>query len=139
MVERALFAGFIPGAPKAQPRIKATAVNGYARVYTPDTADEWKATVADAVHQQELPKAALYVSITFMLPRPKRLMRKSDADGPLAHMVKPDIDNLVKAVMDACNGELWEDDAQVVRLRAEKFYSAKDGVDGVYLHVSEYK
>ena len=32
-----------------------------------------------------------------------------------AHCV-PDVDNLAKAVLDACNGLLWADDGQVVEL-----------------------
>lgn len=32
-----------------------------------------------------------------------------------------DVDNLTKAVLDACNGIVWNDDAQVVKISAEKF------------------
>lgn len=32
-----------------------------------------------------------------------------------------DADNLAKAVMDACNGILWQDDSQIVSLTAEKY------------------
>ena len=34
-----------------------------------------------------------------------------------------DIDNLTKAVLDACNGIIWADDSQVVRLTAAKYTS----------------
>ena len=34
-----------------------------------------------------------------------------------------DCDNLAKAVLDACNGVLWQDDAQITRLTASKFTS----------------
>lgn len=40
-----------------------------------------------------------------------------------------DIDNLVKGVMDACNGILFLDDSQVVSLTAEKVQSASVGID----------
>ena len=40
-----------------------------------------------------------------------------------------DIDNLVKGVMDACNGILFVDDSQVVSLTAEKVESASVGID----------
>jgi len=39
-------------------------------------------------------------------------------------IVKPDLDNLVKMVADACNGLLWLDDSQIIDLRCYKFYSA---------------
>ena len=35
---------------------------------------------------------------------------------------KPDADNYAKLILDALNGVLWRDDAQVVRLFAEKVY-----------------
>ena len=34
----------------------------------------------------------------------------------------PDVDNLIKAVMDGCNKILWSDDAKVVRIDARKQY-----------------
>jgi Holliday junction resolvase RusA-like endonuclease len=36
---------------------------------------------------------------------------------------KPDIDNVVKNVLDALNGLAWKDDAQVVRLSVSKVWS----------------
>lgn len=36
---------------------------------------------------------------------------------------KPDIDNVVKIILDALNGEAYHDDAQVVSVEAHKFYS----------------
>jgi Holliday junction resolvase RusA-like endonuclease len=40
---------------------------------------------------------------------------------------KPDADNYAKLVLDACNGILWKDDAQVVELHVSKSYGAKPG------------
>ena len=40
-----------------------------------------------------------------------------------------DIDNLVKGVLDSCNGILFKDDSQVVSLTAEKVESALVGID----------
>ena len=40
-----------------------------------------------------------------------------------------DIDNLVKGVMDACNGILFNDDSQVVELTARKEQSTAAGID----------
>lgn len=39
------------------------------------------------------------------------------------HVVKPDLDNLVKLVMDALTGVAWEDDVQVTTLIARKYYA----------------
>jgi crossover junction endodeoxyribonuclease RusA len=38
--------------------------------------------------------------------------------------VKPDLDKLCRAVLDALTGILWVDDGQVVRLAARKDYSS---------------
>lgn len=42
---------------------------------------------------------------------------------------KPDIDNIIKAYLDAMNGIVYKDDTQVVRLSAKKGYSLVPGVD----------
>lgn len=41
---------------------------------------------------------------------------------------KPDIDNIVKAVLDALNGIAYKDDIQVVRVTATKIYAERAGV-----------
>jgi Holliday junction resolvase RusA-like endonuclease len=41
---------------------------------------------------------------------------------------KPDIDNVVKAIFDGCNGVLWRDDVLVVELAVRKRYAATPGV-----------
>ena len=51
-------------------------------------------------------------------------------------LVKPDIDNVVKLVMDALNGVAYDDDKQVVRQYAEKRYT--DGEPYIAVRVSPY-
>lgn len=45
----------------------------------------------------------------FAMGRPKRPKNK---EYPIA---RPDLDNLLKPLLDACNGILWKDDSQVVQ------------------------
>jgi Holliday junction resolvase RusA-like endonuclease len=45
-----------------------------------------------------------------------------------------DLDNMLKTVMDALNGVVWEDDRQVVRLRAEL---ERDGEPMTWVEVTE--
>ena len=52
-------------------------------------------------------------------------------DGDIKPTVKPDADNVEKAVKDALNGVVWVDDCQVVNCEKEKFYSTKPGVHAV--------
>jgi Holliday junction resolvase RusA-like endonuclease len=42
--------------------------------------------------------------------------------GSRYHTMRPDLDNLVKSVKDALTGVIWKDDAQIIRLVAEKRY-----------------
>lgn len=70
--------------------------------------------------------------VHFVLPRPKRLLRKKDPDGQVAHTSKPDLDNLVKSVMDSLNHiSLWCDDKVVTQIWASKAYAEKEGAPRV--------
>lgn len=51
------------------------------------------------------------------------------AQGWLRCTVRPDLDNLVKLVLDALNGVAYADDSQIVRIHAFKKYSG-DHPDG---------
>lgn len=57
----------------------------------------------------------LEVNVAFNFEKPKSAKRPFPS-------VKPDIDNLLKAIFDAANGVLWEDDAQIVATYAVKRY-----------------
>lgn len=61
------------------------------------------------------------VSVSVALPRPKSLARKQTS-----HVKKPDLDKLVRAVLDALTGIGYEDDSQVTMIDAIKEY-VKDG------------
>jgi Holliday junction resolvase RusA-like endonuclease len=45
------------------------------------------------------------------------------ADAPSAHQTKKDLDNLVKFVLDAMNGQVYEDDCQITTIIAKKLFS----------------
>lgn len=42
---------------------------------------------------------------------------------------KPDIDNILKILLDALNGIAFEDDIQIVSVIAEKFFSDEDFIE----------
>lgn len=48
--------------------------------------------------------------------------REAMLQGKIRPTTKPDLDNVVKAVLDACNGIAYEDDSQVVSITARAFY-----------------
>jgi crossover junction endodeoxyribonuclease RusA len=82
------------------------------------------------------------VDLRFYFDRPKSHLNGSGSlrrgYGP-DHTVKPDLDKLVRALLDAgTDAGVWHDDAQVVRLTASKRYVGTDGdknLSGVFVRV----
>jgi Holliday junction resolvase RusA-like endonuclease len=117
-IEKASF--FVEGLPKAQPRPRFG--NGHA--YNPPSADGWKAAVEVAAREHFKDKKTLEgpvcVHIMAMFPGLKK--------GGEWHVKKPDLDNVVKAIMDALTtAGAWKDDSQVADLHASKGYSGQAG------------
>jgi Holliday junction resolvase RusA-like endonuclease len=71
----------------------------------------------------------LQMRLMFFLPRPKghfgtgKNSAKLKASAPLAPAVKPDLDKLVRAVLDALTGVVFRDDCQVAGLSCSKLYA----------------
>lgn len=51
--------------------------------------------------------------------------RVAASEGKVRATKKPDIDNVVKSILDASNGIVWVDDAQVVVITVRKLYHAE--------------
>ncbi|MES2320151.1 MAG: RusA family crossover junction endodeoxyribonuclease [Pseudomonadota bacterium] len=51
--------------------------------------------------------------------------RVAASEGKVRATKKPDIDNVVKSILDASNGIVWIDDAQVVVITVRKLYHAE--------------
>lgn len=131
------------GDPKGQPRPRAfamrTAMGGYtARVFDAGTAEGWKSLIALAAKNSRPPAPILgpvKVTVGFVFRRPNAHYRGSKVGNPLRagapteHTSKPDIDNLVKALLDAITqtGLVWRDDTQVSHLASWKAYGDKPG------------
>lgn len=136
---------YISGEPKAQPRPRAFAkkfgATYSARIYDPGTAEGWKGLIAywAKQHTPETPMdGPVRVDVDFFFPRPARLMRKKDPEGPIRHTAKPDRDNLDKALLDTLTQlGFWRDDAQVCDGAPRKWYVAKDGTPGARIVIEE--
>lgn len=75
-------------------------------------------------------KTPLAVDLIFFMPIPKStsgIKKRQMGNGIIAHTKKPDIDNLQKFILDCLNKLAFEDDSQIVEIRAKKIYSSKPG------------
>lgn len=117
--------------PISQLRPRASSRGGHVRVYDHPKVKQFKNLLRGlATEQYDKPPmtGALSVSLLFYRPVQKsisnveRQRRLSNQHKPT---VKPDADNYVKSALDALNGVLWNDDAQIVKLTAEKRYGEK--------------
>lgn len=97
--------------------------------YTPAATRKWEASLA-MMAQEQMPAGIIdepvRVDVLAVLPRPKRLLRKSDPDGLIWAPVRPDCDNITKATLDSLKS-FWRDDCVVVDTRIVKAYAERDG------------
>lgn len=80
----------------------------------------------------------LEVFVRFYYPVPKSYTKKRRAaieNFEELPTKKPDIDNCLKLLLDACNGVAWADDTQVISVTADKFYA--DDVPYTFVSISE--
>jgi Holliday junction resolvase RusA-like endonuclease len=115
----------VPGEPRGKGRPRFTR-KGFA--YT-DTATRDYETVIRCRAAEAMPCEALDTPISVRVDIYKGVAkswsnaRRSRALDGLEIPGKPDLDNVAKAVLDAMNGVVYADDAQVVRLLVTKQYS----------------
>lgn len=134
---------FVAGIPVAKGSMKAFINRKNGRpILTHSNAPEqkaWASSVAYAAQKEgaKLTKDAIFIELEFHMPRPKGNFGKKGLlpSAPLFHVKKPDLDKLIRAVLDSLTGICWEDDSQVVSVKAEKVY-AKDST-GVLITIND--
>jgi Holliday junction resolvase RusA-like endonuclease len=110
----------VPGTPVPKARPRVVNRGGKVRTFTPDTTARWEDMIRWAVMQnrpERLLTGPLAAELTFFLPRPKSIPKSRQFPE-----VKPDWDNLGKAVTDALEGLLFENDSRLVRVLVTKVY-----------------
>ena len=125
----------VPGAPQGKGRPRVGTISGRARVFTPAKTVAYEGLIAHAAQQamagRPLIDGPVSCSIAIDAPIPASWSKRKQAAalaGELMPTTRPDLDNVVKAIFDGCNGVLWCDDAQVVDLSVRKRYAATPGV-----------
>ena len=126
--------------PQQRPRHRVvTAKNGrvFAQTYEARESRDFKATL-HYLAQKELEESGQFmiegacsIHVSVRVPIPKSLSavkKKNIAEGHVRPERKPDVDNILKAVMDALTGVLYSDDKLVVYASVEKAYGPQEGV-----------
>ncbi len=121
----------LAGHPQGKGRARAVRRGNFIGHYTPEKTRSYEgmlrheATVAMAGRAPFDVPVAIVISAHFDVPaswsKPKRAAALANQSKPGK---KPDLDNIVKAVVDACNGVVFKDDALIVRSECAKVYGA---------------
>ena len=122
---------FCPGLPRAKGSMRGFVVKGRALITNSSPATRsWEQDVAFFARQAcaGATQGPVSLSLCFYLPRPKKPKHEQ-------HIVKPDVDKLARAVMDALTGIAYRDDSQVHDLAVSKLYEHDANTPGVRVRV----
>lgn len=142
-----LLTAWLPVPPTAKGRPRFSRRSG--RAFTPPATEAAERTIrGELAHATTLGRTApahdwpatgaLVLELRFTMAVPASWSKKKTAaalEGRLPHTSRPDVDNLAKLVMDAANGVLWADDAQLTTVVMMKRYGA---TPGLWLAVSRH-
>lgn len=121
----------VPGQPQGKGRAKIVKIGGFSRMATPAKTVAYEGLVAHAAQHalngSPMLDGPVDVNLHIECQVPASWSQKKQRQalaGEIHPTTKPDIDNVVKAIFDGCNGVLWRDDVQVVNVCVAKRYSA---------------
>ena len=120
--------------PKGRPRF----MNGHA--VTPEKTRRYERMVRALwlSEHKECLFGDVAVRLEFYMPIPTSWSKRKQGQaraGAIRPAVRPDIDNLVKAVLDGLNETAYTDDKQIISLMAEKYYSDEPRTEVLIMEV----
>lgn len=128
---------FVPGKVQGKARPRFSSKSG--TVYTPGRTKSYERQIAEAYEAQHGPcfEGSVMVVIEAVFPIPKSWTRAKKAEAMAGKLPpgKPDIDNILKVVLDGLNGIAYEDDKQVVLTQCKKVYADINSLPGLNVHV----
>lgn len=128
---------FVPGTPVGKGRPRAARRGAGVVMFTPEKTAGYEALVAAAASNAMRAEAGplftgpLEAVLEMRIPIPASWSKAHKAAalaGTELPTSRPDIDNVAKAILDACNGAVFRDDSQIVMLAATKAFSETPGV-----------
>ena len=128
--------------PKALSRTRASNGHHYYTQKKQDEMNELSWAIVEAMNKQGINnrgidkqspmglKSGISVDLVFYISMPKSLSKKKRAEMiGKPHLQKPDLDNLIKNVLDRANGLLWNDDDCVYEIKAKKVWAEKGKIE----------
>lgn len=120
----------IPGQPIAKGRPRFARRGNFTVAYTPEKTVGYENLVkfaaaeamAGAVPSEKPISLELLLELQIPMSWSKAKQERAKS-GAVRATKKPDADNVLKAIKDACNGIVWRDDAQVVDITIKKLYA----------------
>lgn len=125
----------IPGEPQPQLRPRARVAGKRVIMYDPPKSRKYKEFVKRMAKQQwpnDPTPAAISLKIDIYRPIPKstsKVRTKKKEEKEIRPIVRPDVDNYAKTILDGLNGIVFKDDSQIVDMRVRKFYSINPRVE----------
>lgn len=144
----------VRGLPIAQGTARAFVAGGKARIATDSNRSNspigaWRGAIAsaasDAMGDDPAIDGAVMVVVHFTFPRPAshylpvtrtRTVRELRLDAPRYVTAKPDVDKLMRALLDAITNVVVTDDSRVVGIRAWKEYEDESRRPGCSVQIS---
>lgn len=109
--------------PMASPRPRFRKAGRYVQTYMPTKYTNHKKMIQAQMPALKIEKP-IKLTIEFYFPLLKSWSNKKRLAMVGQYKVtKPDLDNLIKTVLDAANGHLWHDDNQIANINSFKKYS----------------
>lgn len=114
--------------PRGKMRPKFSTKGGFARGYQSKKDKEWENSIRKAFLNAGGEKIDGFCSInikaTFRIPKSYSKKKKEQIINHNEPFLKtPDVDNIMKSVLDALNGVAYDDDKQVVMAKCSKSYA----------------
>ena len=120
----------IPGAPVGKGRPKFARRGNFVTTYTPEKTASYenlvKVKAEEAMNGRAVIEGAVSVDIALYVTPPASWSQKKQRAalaGEIFPTSKPDVDNVVKGIFDACNDIVWRDDKQACDVRVVKRYA----------------
>ena len=120
----------IPGTPVGKGRPKFARRGAFTVAYTPEKTASYenlvKVKAEEAMQGRQVIDGAVSVVIAlYVTPPASWSLKKQRAAlaGEIFPTSKPDVDNVIKGIFDACNEIVWKDDKQACDVRVVKRYA----------------